>query len=65
MIISESSGEHKIGHYIKAVYEGKLKPILEVVKEDVGTADVLRTIKDKIKVFILISLFACISVAIN
>ncbi|PKK79616.1 nucleotide-diphospho-sugar transferase [Rhizophagus irregularis] len=49
IIISESSGEHKIGHYIKVVYEGKLKPILEVVKEDVGTADALRTIKDKIK----------------
>jgi hypothetical protein len=27
-----------------------LKPRLEVVKEDVGTADVLRAIKDKIKV---------------
>nr|CAG8529200.1 12348_t:CDS:2 [Entrophospora candida] len=31
--------EYKIGQYIKNVYEGKLKPILEVVKEDVGTAD--------------------------
>nr|CAG8523558.1 7906_t:CDS:2 [Entrophospora candida] len=39
IIITESNGEYKIGQYIKNVYEGKLKPILEVVKEDVGTAD--------------------------
>ncbi|CAG8552929.1 12378_t:CDS:10 [Funneliformis caledonium] len=56
IIISESSGEHKIGHYIKNDYEGKLKPSLEIVKEDVGTADALRTIKDKIRNdFIVIS----------
>ncbi|RHZ81079.1 hypothetical protein Glove_123g40 [Diversispora epigaea] len=55
-IISELSGEHKIGHYLKNVYEGKLKPNLEVIKEDVGTADALRLIKDKIKCdFIVIS----------
>ncbi|RIA91378.1 nucleotide-diphospho-sugar transferase [Glomus cerebriforme] len=49
IVVSESSGEHKVGHYIKNDYVGKLKPNLEVVKEDVGTADVLRAIKDKIK----------------
>ncbi|CAG8500384.1 10957_t:CDS:10 [Diversispora eburnea] len=38
------------------VYEGKLKPNLEVIKEDIGTADALRLIKDKIKCdFIVIS----------
>src|SRR5436853_1822014 len=58
IIVSELSGEHKIGHYIKNDYEGKLKPRLEVVKEDMGTADVLRAIKDKIRVLYLTDLLA-------
>ncbi|KAF0378179.1 nucleotide-diphospho-sugar transferase [Gigaspora margarita] len=49
LVITEANGEYKIGHYLKNDYEGKLKPNLEVVREDVGTADVLRIFSEKIK----------------
>ncbi|KAG9292832.1 hypothetical protein G9A89_016194 [Geosiphon pyriformis] len=50
MIISLPSGEHKLTSYLKNTYEGKLKPTLEIVREEnLGTADILRVVKDKIK----------------
>ncbi|CAG8481368.1 7800_t:CDS:10 [Ambispora leptoticha] len=57
MIIAQQSGEQKISSYIKNIYEGKLKPSLEVVRDEHGgTADVLRSVKDKIRSdFIVVS----------
>ncbi|CAG8593747.1 4905_t:CDS:10 [Ambispora gerdemannii] len=44
MIIAQQSGEHKISSYLKNIHEGKLKPSLEVVRDEhSGTADVLRS----------------------
>ncbi|CAG8514590.1 18630_t:CDS:10 [Acaulospora morrowiae] len=66
IIVSESGGEHKIGHYLKNVYEGKLRPHLEVIKEDVGTADALRFIKEKIKCdFIVMSCDLILDLALH
>ena len=59
MVVTHPDAEHKIGTYLKNAYDGKIKPSLEVCKEDdAGTADALRVVKDKIKVsFLLIEWF--------
>ena len=55
MVVTHPDAEHKIGTYLKNAYDGKIKPSLEVSKEDdAGTADALRVVKDKIKVRLLI-----------
>ncbi|CAG8469236.1 7970_t:CDS:2 [Paraglomus occultum] len=57
MVVTHPDAEHKIGTYLKNAYDGKIKPSLEVSKEDdAGTADALRVVKDKIKYdFVVIS----------
>jgi NDP-sugar pyrophosphorylase family protein len=59
VVIQKSQGK-QFAEYINGVYKGPVNVQLEFIDEPVGTAEVLRRIKDKIKVCFVLSIILII-----